>query len=162
LAADTQREVTIHTLDDCIICRKHARPELYIGNFIAELGGLKLGHFPFLPDEKATRGHLILEPQRHITQLEDMNDSEAAALGVLTRAGVQMLKSELGAEHVYILRINDKVAHLHFHLVPRYPGTPREHWGPQIMNWPDRPIVDLPRIKEISLRLHEIAMKLLS
>jgi diadenosine tetraphosphate (Ap4A) HIT family hydrolase len=30
------------------------------------------------------------------------------------------------------------VPHLHVHLVPRYPGTPREYWSPLTLDeWPD-------------------------
>jgi hypothetical protein len=31
------------------------------------------------------------------------------------------------------------VPHLHLHLLPRYPDTPRAYWGPSIDEWPDAP-----------------------
>lgn len=135
---------------DCFICKKHKTPEEYIGQIITEKNNVVVTHFPFLPDEKATSGHLIIEPRRHITELSDMNDQEAQALGLLIRSAAKAIKSQLGAEHVYVFRINDKVAHLHFHLVPRYPGTPKEFWGLKIMEWPERPIVNLQEIYKIS------------
>jgi histidine triad (HIT) family protein len=141
--------------EPCFLCHKHKHAADYIGERIAEDGGLSLSHFPFLPDEKAVRGHLIIEPLRHITNLSEMNDAETDALGRLIRAGTRAMQAVLKAEHVYLLRINDKVAHLHFHLVPRYAGTPREHWGAKIMDWPDRPIVTLPQIRDLARRLKD-------
>ena len=28
---------------------------------------------------------------------------------------------------------------MHIHLVPRYPGAPREYWGVHVDEWPDAP-----------------------
>ena len=62
-----------------------------------------------------------------------MNDEESAALGRLIRDGAELIESRTEAEHVYCFRINDKTPHLHFHLIPRYPDTPKEYWGTNIM-----------------------------
>jgi histidine triad (HIT) family protein len=32
--------------------------------------------------------------------------------------------------------IGDGVPHLHVHLLPRYPGTPREYWWTRVDQWP--------------------------
>jgi histidine triad (HIT) family protein len=42
-----------------------------------------------------------------------------------------------GAEHVYAAVIGDAVPHLHVHLLPRFPGTPREYWWTRVDDWPD-------------------------
>lgn len=75
-----------------------------------------------------------------------MNSEEMSALGQVAETAEKVLKSKLNAEHVYMFRINDKVKHLHFHLIPRYPGTPREFWGLKINEWPNRPILNLNEI----------------
>jgi histidine triad (HIT) family protein len=31
--------------------------------------------------------------------------------------------------------IGDEVPHLHVHLLPRYPGTPREYWWDRVDEW---------------------------
>ena len=49
----------------------------------------------------------------------------------------QALRDVAGAEHVYAAVIGDGVAHLHVHLLPRYPGTPREYWWDRVDDWPD-------------------------
>lgn len=141
---------------DCFLCHKHRRLNEYTGEVLAESGGWLLTHFPHLEDERATRGHLLIEPSRHITDLSEMNEIEAPALGDLIRKGSLAIKTLLRAEHVYLFRINDKVAHLHFHLIPRYPETPKDFWGLKIMTWPDRPIVDLEGIRDLSRELKRI------
>jgi histidine triad (HIT) family protein len=52
-----------------------------------------------------------------------------------TRAS-QALREVAGAEHVYAAVIGDGVPHLHVHLLPRYPGTPREYWWTKVDEWP--------------------------
>ncbi len=43
-----------------------------------------------------------------------------------------------GSGHVYSMVVGHQVDHLHQHLVPRYPGTPREYWWPpRFGEWPD-------------------------
>lgn len=138
---------------DCFVCQKHKQIEKFSGTPIAERDGWVLAHFAFIEGEKATKGHLILETKRHITDITELSDEEASAFGELLRFGVQRLKSGLGAEHVYVFRINDKTPHLHFHLVPRYPGTPREFWGLKITEWPGRETLNLEQIQELSQRL---------
>lgn len=138
------------TTNDCLICQKQENLSAYTGEVIAQRDGWVLTHFPYGLGENAIRGHLVLETRRHIQDFTDLTDDEAAALGGLIKLGSRAIKTILQAEHVYAFRINDKVAHLHVHLVPRYPGTPKEHWGLKITAWPDRPTVTLPEIQSIS------------
>jgi histidine triad (HIT) family protein len=52
-----------------------------------------------------------------------------------TRAS-RALREVAGAEHVYAYVIGDEVPHLHVHLKPRFPGTPREYWWTRVDKWP--------------------------
>lgn len=113
---------------------KHQDLLSHTGPAIFDDGGWLVSHFPKLETDKATRGHLLLESRRHLEDLVEMNDEEAAALGRLIRDGAALIKERLGVEHVYCYRINDKTKHLHFHLIPRYAGTPKEFWGTAIMS----------------------------
>lgn len=140
-------------MSECSICSKHKDLAKFTGPIIREIGGLVLTHFPDVPDEKATQGHLIVEPERHITDYSEMNAGEAAALGIMIQEGSRLIREHTEAEHVYLFRINDKVAHLHFHLVPRYPDTPREFWGPNIMKYSDSPKLKLPEIVQLVKRM---------
>jgi diadenosine tetraphosphate (Ap4A) HIT family hydrolase len=140
-------------MEFCTICLKHATaPNLTL---IASAHGWKLSHFPFLPDEKAGRGHLLLESVRHVTDPAELNDAEAAGMGRLVRDAVLLLKNRLGAEHVYLFRINDKVPHLHLHLIPRYADTPPEFRGLKILEWPERPALQREEITRLAEELRQ-------
>ena len=140
-------------MSDCFICTKNKSLTEFTGEVIMERSGLVLTHFPDVKNERATRGHLLIDTRRHITQLEDLTDSESEALGFIVKRAVHAIKSQLGAEHVYFFRINDLVTHVHFHLVPRYPGTPREFWGHRITEFPNRDKIDLETIRATSSHL---------
>ena len=118
---------------DCQVCSKQKDLSSHTGPAIFDDGGWLVTHFPKLETEKATRGHLLIESRRHLQDLTEMNDEEASALGRLIREGATRIKERLGVDHVYCYRINDKTTHLHFHLIPRYPNTPKEFWGTGIM-----------------------------
>lgn len=143
--------------NECFICQKHKNLSEFTGEVIAQKGGLLLTHFPNLKDEKATRGHLLIEPKRHVTKLTELSDEECNALGGFIRLGASLMEGLLKAEHVYVFRINDKVAHFHIHLIPRYAGTPREFWGAKIMEWPGRKTVTLEEIRNVSRDLRQAA-----
>ncbi len=81
-------------------------------------------------------GHLVVEPRRHVPGLADLTEAEAAALGQWAANAAKALR----AEHVYSSIVGHQVDHLHLHLVPRYPGTPREYWWPRLDEWPDAPL----------------------
>lgn len=49
------------------------------------------------------------------------------------------MKAVGGAKHVYSFVLGHHVPHLHIHVVPRYPGAPREFWGTRVDGWPDAP-----------------------
>ena len=134
----------------CPICVKHQTLPEHTGDVIEERGGLTLTHFPFLKDEPATKGRLVVEPKRHVEDFSDLSEEEAAALGLLIKSGIMRLTIGLHAEHVYVFRINDKVAHLHFHLVPRFPGVPKDFRGLKILDWPQAERVTLTEIKRIT------------
>jgi len=142
-------------MSDCFICKKHRALSEYTGPIIFEHGGLTLTHFPSVPDEKAVEGWLIVEPRRHIEHMSEMNEAESAALGLLLAKAERLIKEKLGAEHVYLQRINDKVAHLHFHLIPRYPDTPKEFWGRRIHEFPGFKTLSLAQIQGLSKELAE-------
>lgn len=98
-------------------------------------------------------GHLMIEPKRHVTGLGELTDQEAAGLGVLMNNLAAALKESEGAEHVDSFVLGHDVPHLHIHLVPRYPGTPREFWGVRVGQWPDAPRGDIDDITAVCDRL---------
>lgn len=135
---------------ECMICDKHKDFQRVTGNPILQRDGLVVAHFPVIESVPATRGHLIIEPLRHLVNPTELSDNEAAALGLLIRDGIGLLTAKLGAEHVYVVRINDKVAHFHTHLVPRFAGTPKDFWGPKIMDWAGATKIGLAEVQQLS------------
>ena len=45
----------------------------------------------------------------------------------------------MGVEHFYTFVLGGGVRHVHVHVIGRYPGAPREYWGPRVDEWPDAP-----------------------
>jgi diadenosine tetraphosphate (Ap4A) HIT family hydrolase len=81
-------------------------------------------------------GHLLVEPLRHAPGLADLTDAEARSVGLWCALASRALRAAAGAEHVYLAVFGDGVPHLHVHLLPRFPGTPREYWGTHVNTWP--------------------------
>lgn len=99
------------------------------------------------------KGRLLIEPIRHVVNPEDLTPAEFSNMGLLLQKAMNLLKKELSAEHVYFFRINDMVPHFHFHVVPRYAGTPKEFWGLKIIEWPNFPKLNLPEVQDLSVKL---------
>ncbi len=123
---------------DCFVCRKHQGCILIPGGAIYENELVYAGHIR--SDQGATYlGYLVVEPKRHVPGLAELTDEEAQALGSLVSRLSRVLKASEGAEHIYAFVLGDNVAHLHIHLIPRYPNAPRQYWGMHVDEWPDAP-----------------------
>jgi histidine triad (HIT) family protein len=127
---------------DCFVCRKHQQRGLLVpGGPVAEDELVLISHIvtaEVLGREGTTAylGHLLVEPRRHAPELADLTDDEARAVGWWCARANRALRDAAGAEHVYAAVLGDGVPHLHVHLLPRFPGTPREYWGTQVNEWP--------------------------
>ena len=125
---------------ECLVCRKHRGEISEPGGAIYDDGLVRAGHTLLGPHgAPAYLGYLFVEPKRHAAGFADLTDREAQALGVLVARLSRALTRGGGAEHVYAFVLGDHVPHLHVHLVPRYPNTPREYWGVEVTGWPDAP-----------------------
>lgn len=56
----------------------------------------------------------------------------AQEIGTYKTLAAKAIEDVCEAEHVYSFVIGDHVPHLHIHFVGRYPGAPREYWGPKV------------------------------
>jgi histidine triad (HIT) family protein len=124
----------------CLVCRKH-RGEIQVpGGAIYRDELVFLSHSLISAKEEAHYlGHLFVEPQRHVAELADLTDREAETIGLWTKRVAAALIHVLGMEHVYAFVIGDGVPHVHIHVIGRYPGAPREYWGPKVDEWPGAP-----------------------
>ena len=125
----------------CFVCRKHAeRGSLLPGGPVGEDDTVIVSHLaPAAPSGQGRPvylGHLLVEPRRHAPGFADLTDDEARAVGWWCTRASRALRTVAGAEHVYLAVIGDGTPHLHVHLLPRYPGTPREYWWQRVDEWP--------------------------
>jgi diadenosine tetraphosphate (Ap4A) HIT family hydrolase len=140
---------------DCFVCDKHAQGSSAPGGVIYEDDLMYVGHIlpPDLLD--VYLGYVMVEPKRHLGGLGELTGDEASALGVLINKVARALNDSEGAEHIYSFVMGDHVSHLHVHLVPRYPGTPREYWGVHVGDWPNAPRGGVGEIEAVCGRLRE-------
>jgi histidine triad (HIT) family protein len=101
------------------------------------------------PGTTSYLGHLIVEPWRHAPGLADLTAAEARSVGWWCSVSSRALREVTGAEHVYAAVIGDAVPHLHVHLLPRFPGTPREYWWTKVDEWPDARRGDAAQIGDL-------------
>ncbi|GAB6985960.1 HIT family protein [Nocardioides pyridinolyticus] len=73
-------------------------------------------------------GHLMVLPHRHVAELEDLTDEEAAELMAMTQQAVRVLRRVSGP-HAFNVGLNlggvaggSLSEHLHQHVVPRWSG----------------------------------------
>lgn len=124
----------------CIVCDKQRGEIQVAGGAIYEDELVYCSHAHIAPEESTVYlGWLVVETRRHIPGLADITDLEGQALGLLIARLSRALKTLQQAEHVYAFVMGHGVPHLHIHLLPRYPGTPREYWGVSIDEWPGAP-----------------------
>jgi histidine triad (HIT) family protein len=138
----------------CFICRKHRGEVVLPGGSIFEDGLTYAGHAQIRPTQTtAYLGYLMAEPKRHVPGLEGLTDEEARALGLLMARLSRALVDTQGADHVYAFVLGDHVAHLHIHVVARYPGAPEEFRGPRVDEWPGAPRGGAAEIEAVCDRL---------
>jgi histidine triad (HIT) family protein len=140
---------------DCFVCNKHRQGDYAEGGVIFSDDTVYAGHCHLLGRQDIHLGWLMVEPRRHVAELGDLTGREAAALGTLVSRLAQALQQSEGAEHVYSFVFGDGLAvpHLHIHLMPRYPGTPREYWGRRVTEWAGGPRGGIAAICEVTIRL---------
>ncbi|WP_079508855.1 HIT family protein [Mesobacillus jeotgali] len=129
-------------MNDCFICSKHT------GNI--ETSGIKIYEDDFVYVGHIDRngnpnylGHIMIDLKRHVPTLGEMTMEEAKAFGMMMARVSEALMQSENAEHIYSYVLGDAVPHLHMHLVPRYPNTPKEFWGPNaVYEWENAPMGD--------------------
>ena len=135
--------------DRCFVCEKHAQGDAAERGVLYQDDLVYAGHLHTMGGPPVYRGYLMVETKRHVAGLGDLLDDEAAAVGRLVNRAARALKECAGSEHVFAFVYGTGVPHLHVHLAPCYPDTPREFWGPRIREWPDAPTVDPVSMRQL-------------
>ena len=139
--------------DDCPICLKHLRQGPLAAELIHETELLVTSHAPITEPGGVYLGYLFVEPRRHVTELGDLTEQEAEALGLIAMRLARALQQAQGAEHVYAAVVGHHVEHLHLHLIPRYPDTPPELYWTQVTDWEDAPRGDEVAVSAVAARI---------
>jgi histidine triad (HIT) family protein len=139
--------------NSCFICNKHKGTIKTAGVKIYEDEYVYVGHID-RKGEKCYLGHIMIDLKRHVPTLGDMNIAEAKAFGVIMSRVSKALMDCENAEHVYALVSGDAVPHLHMHVKPRYPDTPKDFWAIHKLNdWPGAPMGDNQQVTELCNRI---------
>ena len=90
----------------------------------------------FMDINPATRGHLLVVPREHSTDLHDIGPEDLTACVLAAQALAARLRDTLGADGINLLNSTGSAAwqtvfHFHLHVIPRYEADPlRLPWHP--------------------------------
>lgn len=113
-------------------------------------------HMPPLAETGNPRpylGHLNIVTRRHVPYLADLSNDEAAAAGVAAAGLARALRDAAGAEWVFSAVIGTGTPHFHQHLLPRYPGTPKEVPWHSVDKWRGGPHGGADEVEDFCRRL---------
>ncbi len=122
---------------DCIFCR------ILAGELPATVVAQDERTFSFMDINPATRGHMLVIPRAHSTDITEADPADLAASIATAKALVGRALDRLGADGVNVLNAcrpaaGQTVFHTHLHVIPRYsddgislpwvpaPGDPEE------------------------------------
>lgn len=110
---------------DCVFCRLAASGPPSVDNGIVFLGNLS---FAVLNAYPYASGHLLVLPRRHLAEMDELTDDEAAELWATTRRAVDALNAAYRPDGMNLGANLGRSAgagiprHLHLHVVPRWSG----------------------------------------
>ena len=90
----------------------------------------------FMDINPGTRGHLLVIPRAHSTDLLEIDGEDLAACALTAQRMTREVKDKLGADGVNLVNSCGSdawqtVFHFHIHVIPRYKGDPlRLPWQP--------------------------------
>lgn len=117
-------------LDDCIFCK------IVAGELPAHRVHEDERTIAFMDIAPGTRGHLLVIPRTHATDITQIDPDDLAAVARSAQVMARRVKERLGADGVNVINSCGAAAwqtvfHLHFHVIPRYAGDPlRLPWVP--------------------------------
>lgn len=115
---------------DCIFCK------IVAGDLPATIVDEDERTLAFMDIAPATRGHVLVIPRVHSSDLLSVAAEDLSAVGLAAQRVAQSVKEHLGADGVNLLNSCGAAAwqtvfHFHLHVIPRYDGDPlRLPWVP--------------------------------
>jgi histidine triad (HIT) family protein len=116
---------------DCIFCK------ILAGELPAQIVDEDEHTIAFMDIAPATRGHTLVIPRKHATDLLGIERDDLQAVAVAAQRLAQRAKERLGADGVNLLNSCGSAAwqtvfHFHVHVIPRYSDDPlRLPWVPE-------------------------------
>lgn len=116
---------------DCIFC------QIVAGEIPAQIVAEDERTVAFMDISPATRGHMLVIPRRHSTDLLDIDPEDLQAVIVTAQGIARRAVERLGADGVNLLNSSRRAAwqtvfHFHVHVIPRYEADPLKlPWIPQ-------------------------------
>jgi histidine triad (HIT) family protein len=109
--------------EDCIFCK------IVAGEIPAQVIEQDEHTLTFMDISPATRGHALVIPKRHATDLWEIEPDELAAVSTAAQRQALRVRDRLGADGVNLINSCRPAAwqtvfHLHMHVIPRYTGDP--------------------------------------
>jgi histidine triad (HIT) family protein len=109
--------------DDCIFCK------IVAGEIPAQIVYEDEQTLAFMDIAPATRGHALVIPKVHATDLWEIDQEQFAAVARTAHRLAQTLKERLQPDGVNLINSCRPAAwqtvfHLHIHVIPRYSGDP--------------------------------------
>jgi histidine triad (HIT) family protein len=115
---------------DCLFCAVVA------GELPAEIVDADERTVALMDINPATRGHALVIPREHATDVRLVGAEDLAAVAVATQRLARRAEQALGADGVTVMSAAGSaawqtVSHYHVHVIPRYEGDPlRLPWTP--------------------------------
>jgi histidine triad (HIT) family protein len=115
---------------DCLFCK------IVAGELPATIVAEDERTVAFMDINPGTRGHLLVVPREHATDLLDIGPEDLAAVGQAGQRMARRVKDRLGADGVNLINSCGAAAwqtvfHFHLHVIPRYEDDPlRLPWVP--------------------------------
>ncbi|TWE10042.1 diadenosine tetraphosphate (Ap4A) HIT family hydrolase [Rudaeicoccus suwonensis] len=121
--------------DTCLVCDEISGAVPVPGEHLETTDLVTVFQCPVLaPATDIYAGYLFVVPRRHVAGFSGLTDTEAAAVGLAIAHWSKALELA-GAERVYVVRTGHAVDHLHVHLIPRWPETPKEVSWLHVDDW---------------------------
>jgi histidine triad (HIT) family protein len=116
---------------DCLFCK------IVAGDVPATLVHEDERTVAFMDINPATRGHLLVIPREHATDVHAIDPEDLNACALTAKAMAERVRDKLGADGVNLLNSTGAAAwqtvfHFHLHVIPRYENDPlRLPWQPE-------------------------------